>query len=438
MSLARAAFSFLVSTGLAAHSRMHFDTAPNAEDEARYTAFFPYYAEISTLSELKKKPGYGCALRSGVGGHAVLYLNGVRREPGAHYPILALCEPGDASHEGVGLSINEHYKNAVWVATEGRDFFLNGAARPGEALTRAIYERTQAQAKAMGILDGVAFHPVVFADKLPGIAPLDHMYEVSVATDYAIGFGRHRHSARLPLDHARMAEIVTFLNGLNAVYRSGTADFRWDIFRKNCCHVSHDALARAAVWSLWPKANFFLAAAFDFPVPKNEFVDLMRRTNDLPIADPHRVYDDLTARRALMQWNALPTEPGALAQAQPAVRDNEIYDTELSQIFYEVPFIGGRQRRFEDIFAHRRYLDLRENLRYFAALYRTVDQAAKPLAMFLNERGAVTDDERDCLTDFYERYRHYIRRKAREVQTAVASLPSNVPDPSHAFSSART
>ena len=37
------------------------------------------------------------------------------------------------------------------------------------------------------------------------------------------------------------------------------------------------------MWSEWPTHRPLLISAFDFPVPKNEFVNLMRRTNDLPI-----------------------------------------------------------------------------------------------------------------------------------------------------------
>ena len=56
--------------------------------------------------------------------------------------VLALCdETGDAA-DGVGLSVNAHYRNAEWVATEGRDFFFDGGLKPGQPLTRAAYRAT--------------------------------------------------------------------------------------------------------------------------------------------------------------------------------------------------------------------------------------------------------------------------------------------------------
>ena len=56
--------------------------------------------------------------------------------------------------------------------------------------------------------------------------------------------------------------------------------------------------------------RFILFAMFDFPVPKNEFVNLLYRTNDLPIDDLDALYDDEGSRRLLMQEGRLPTQPG--------------------------------------------------------------------------------------------------------------------------------
>src|SRR6185369_4995164 len=83
-----------------------------------YASVFPFYAELCALSEIKKKPGFGAEFASGFGGHSVLYLNGVCRVADAGYPTIQICD-GDAADRGVGLSVNDHYKNTNWVATEG-------------------------------------------------------------------------------------------------------------------------------------------------------------------------------------------------------------------------------------------------------------------------------------------------------------------------------
>ena len=189
----------------------YFTVPGDAIDEAAYTSIYPWYAEFCALSEIDKKPGFGAEIvPGGPGGHSILYLNGVCRVKDAGYPVVALCNDGGRPKpgEGVGLSVNDHYRNANWIATQGRDFVFRGDLPPGEALTKERYLQTQQQAEAMGILDGVVFHREVFDDQPAGMAKTAFMYDMSVATDYAVGFGRDRYCARVPLDRTKMAAIV--------------------------------------------------------------------------------------------------------------------------------------------------------------------------------------------------------------------------------------
>lgn len=341
-----------------------------------YEDFFPYYAELCALTELRKKPGFGAKLHSGIGGHLLLYLNGVRLDRAAGYPVLRLCTPDEPpARHGVGVSVNSHFRNANWVAAEGRDFLWYGDLAPDERVTREAYARTQARAKAMGILDGVEFHPELFRDKPAGMSDHDFMYEISIATDYGAQFGRDTFRARVPLDRARMGSIVDYLNRLNAPYRAGQRIFRWHVMNDNCAHTAHNALAAAGLFRPWPTGQFIPFAAFCFPVPKNEFVDLMLRTNDLPIENPRELYKDAQARQALLATGALPTAPGALASIVPAMAENDIYDVAgLRLIFFDNPFWGPYRFRFKRIFATPRYTDLHENLRHFAKRYAAAQE----------------------------------------------------------------
>jgi hypothetical protein len=413
----------LAVLGLAACSTAHIDRVATASDERLYSELFPYYAKVCAVSELKKKPGFGVEISSGMGGHSILYLNGVCRDSNAGYPVIRLCPPDTPlSERGVGVSVNAHFKNAEWVATQGHDFVFHGTLQPGERLTRTVYEQTQARAKAMGIYDGIEFHDAVFDDKPPRMSRRDYMYEVSVATDYAIGFGRDRYCARVPLDRDKMTRIVAYLNGLNAVYRNGAKEFEWNVFNNNCSHVNHNALATAGIWSRWPTGQSPLLAAFDFPVPKNEFVDLMRRTNDFPIDDPDAIYGDAAARRALLQESILPTAPGALAEAEPADQANDLYDTDLRLIFYDDPIFGSYAGHFAQIYADPRYTDLQANLQHFAALYREIERHRRPLAEFVASHDAHTQREQEELTQFYERYYGAIEQAAAGVDSALAAI----------------
>ncbi len=108
-------------------------------DEASYNSLYPWYAEFCAVSEISKKPGFGAEIvPGGPGGHSILYLNGVCRDQDAHYPVVALCGPGDPKPgQGVGLSVNDHYANANWIATEGRDFVMHGDLAPGEPVDKS-------------------------------------------------------------------------------------------------------------------------------------------------------------------------------------------------------------------------------------------------------------------------------------------------------------
>lgn len=396
-----------------------FDAATSAaRGNALYDRFYPYYAELCALSEIRKRPGFGAQFRSGMGGHSLFYLSGVCLDRDVGYPTLKLCEPNAyAADHGVGISVNSHYRNANWVAAEGRDFVFRGALRSDEPLTRESYERTQDRAKAMGVLDGIEFHERHFRHKPLHMARRDYMYEISVATDYAVAFGREAYRARVPLDRRRTGIIVDFLNALNAVYRDGKREYRWRLLNDNCAHVAHNALAKAGVWAPWPTGEFFVTAAFDFPVPKNEFVDLMVQANDLPVDDPRALFADTVARRALLDHDALPTVPGALAAAQPTVVENQIYETDrLRLIFYDNPFWGRYHRHLARIFREPRYFSLSANLSYFAMAY---ERARKSLP---GSQGSAE------MARFMARYEDYLDRGIDRVARQLAELSCTADD----------
>jgi len=372
---------------LAACSVARFDLPGAAGDEAAYAEQHPYYAEFCALSQIKKKRGYGADIRGEIGGHAVFYLNGACRIAGLGYPVLDVCDGVDGQPpNGVGISMNAHFLNAKWVATPGREFFFHGGLAPDTPLTRDRYVRVKQQAKRLGIYDGVAFRPESFAvmppgwSSSPGWTEEDAKYEVSVATDYGIGLGRGRYCARVPATRAQMAAMVAFLNDQNAPYRSGAQRFEWSVFTDNCIHLAHNALAVAGLWKPWRINRPLLIAMFDFPTPKNEFVNLMRRTNDLRLLDLATAYRDPDARRSLMSYGRLPVQPAALAEARWPQRPNEVYETELKLIFYDDPLLGPYQGQFDAIFADPRMLDLWQNSAQFAAAHRRTEAARQPLA----------------------------------------------------------
>jgi hypothetical protein len=400
-------------TGLPGCINAYYQAPHTTVDETTYAAFFPYFAEYCAVSEFDKKKGFGVDVEGGgPGGHSVLYLNGACRVRNAGYPLLTVCdEAADGMvGKGVGLSVNDHYQNANWTAADGRDFFYHGALAPGEAVTRANYERTREIAQTKGILDGVVYHDEVLKDKPEGMSVRDYMYDVAIGTDYAIDIARDRFCARVPLDRGKMEIIVRYLDELNEPYRSGRKEFHWNVLRDNCTYLAHNALAAVGLWPELPPDRPLLVAAFDFPVPKNEFVNLVWRANDMPIADPDALYDDDTARTQLDKLAWIATGPGALAEATRVVQPNDVYNTHLRLIFYDEPVFGHYQKRFDRIFSEPRYNDLTANLRYFSRLYATI--LAKPRMPQPTAARAAFD----------QRYYEVIAREKMKVDAMLATL----------------
>jgi len=388
--------------------------------EAAYTTLHPYYLEFCALSEIQKKPGHGADIRGGVGGHSTIYLNGVCRTEET-YSELKVCV-ADAAINGVGLSINAHFANANWVAIPGRDFFYHGDLKPGQALTPKVYDATKSHAKRLGIYDAIRFHDRVFDDMPPGQSREAYKYEVSIATDYAIGYGRDRYCARVPVTSTQMARIVDYLNALNRPYRDGHAEYEWSVLNDNCIHVAHNALNAAGFWPTWPTHRFILFAAFDFPVPKNEFVNTMRRANDMPIDNLLAVWNDRSARQAVLAGEGLPTREGAVATFETVVQNNALYHTDLQLIFYDEPLFGPYEPWFRRIVAEPRYTDSQANLRYFSALYARIKAEQRPLAWWLNAHPALASEP-----DFPAFYNWFYNEVTRvEAAGAAMSGPSQV------------
>jgi len=417
-----------LSTAACAAGAVVEPPATTASQEDIYRTLYPYYAEICAASQLRKNPGFGAEISSGVGGHAVLYLNRVCRKGDVAYPVLVMCDQTRDPADGVGLSVNASYKNANWVATEGRNFFFNGDLPPGKPLTRDAYRATLAKAKAKGIYKGVTFHDEVYDEMPPGFTREDYKYERSVSTDYALDFGRNRYCARVPLSRAEMVTIVKFLNDQNEPYQNGTAEFDWNLFTHNCAHMNHNALAAAHIWNEWETDRFILFALFSFPVPKNEFVNLMRRTNDLPIDDLDALYGDDAARRLLLQDGRLPTQPGALADLGTIPPLNDVYNTKSRIIFLDEQITGPYLGYFDAILQQPRYYRLQDNLAYFAGLYAKITANRQPVETYLARHPGMSPEKQADFRRFYTAYFDYIGHQTKEVARTIARLDSLPPD----------
>jgi hypothetical protein len=158
---------------------------------------------------------------------------------------------------------------------------------------------------------------------------------------------------------------------------------------------------------------------FKFPVPKNAFVDLMLRTNDMNLADPAALFEDRAARDGFLDYGVLPASPGGLAIAGPSIADNAVYDTaKLRLIFYDNPFWGPYRLHFARIFSEPRYFDAEANLRHFAAQYEKAAQAGR--------RQVHRDAEQGRFNAQYQRYILDMREVVRARLQAQSARAENL------------
>lgn len=392
------------------------------DDPALYATIYPFFIETCAVSGMKKKHGFGFEYQGGPGGHAVVYLNGVCRDTKNSHPAVQMCnEAGPSAESGVGLSANGHFSNAAWVATPGRDFFFDGDLRKDEGVNVDSYVRTQTRAKQLGILNGIRFHEEVFDNMPAGMTRDDFMYEASVATDYGISLGRGRYCARLPVSEAQMQNVVAYLNAQNFQYRDGQRMSSMTVVGNNCSHFTHNVLAAAGLWKAWPTDRFFLVSAFSFPVPKNEFVNQVRRSNDLPLDDPISLFRDAAARQALLHDGWLPVGPGAIATAEPIRPENDLYGTDVNLIFYDIPIFGSFRDNFDRIAAEPRYSNLADNLRHFATIYARISAERRPPEWWLARAGLPPGDGQTFLA-FYTRYYGVVDRMYDRIKLNLLAL----------------
>ena len=224
-----------------------------------------------------------------------------------------------------------HARSRVLPARQSRH---GGSAHASRLRCRA------GRARRLGIYDGVEIPRHRLRQHAARNRAETWKYEVSVGTDYGISLGRGRFCARVPVNREQLAAMVAYLNAQNAPYRAREREFEWKLVQDNCIHLAHNALAAAGVWKEWPTGQPLLLAVFDFPVPLNEFVALMRRTDETALLDRQTLHADTPARTALIQFDQLPVRPGAIVESRPPQSPNALYDTDVKLIFYDDPNLG--------------------------------------------------------------------------------------------------
>jgi hypothetical protein len=371
------------------------------EPDASYEALFPHYVEICALSQVRPLNGsFG-----GSAGHAVMYLHGACRVEDAPYPTIATCSEPGSEAGGVGVSVNQIFSNVNWIATPGREMFFNGNVPEGELIDEQRFEAVLQEALTRDIYRGIQVHPRFLEDRPPERSVKEWIAHQSITTDFALRLGRSLFCSRLPMTEPMLEKVVDFLNGLNAEYASGQADYNWSGYSDNCAHLVHNALAAADVWK--PRAVWTtrLRQLANLAIPANVFVHLAQRSNEFPIERFSEVYRDTSSRETLERFDRLPTRHGALLSVLPIYERNEVYDPTARLFILEGPL------RLASADARR--------------LLRTPDatELEANLQSFVQRYGQILADRTDRpLGDTEQLYYEVIERELSDVHAKLRTL----------------
>jgi hypothetical protein len=361
-----------------------------------YDQLFPYYAELCATSQFRSKiKGFG-----GVPGHAVMYLKGACKDESAPYPRLRRCsrvatDPYDPEH-GAGVSVNRWFRNVNWVAIPGQGLFYGGNLPAGERLTQAHVDATLRQAVDAGVFDGVELHE--YPTPEPERSLEDFVRRQSLATDFALQYGRSVFCARLPMTEVMLDEAMDFLNELNHHYATGEADYDWSGFADNCVHTLRNSLAAAGVWTPLSVRAIKFRQIFNLAIP---------------------IYGDEVQRDALMEFGWLPTRHGALVKSLPVHSDNEVYDTTLRLFALQSPFRQGAYRQAVRLLDDERFVELGANLHHFSRVYGQILEDR-------DEEGfGIASLRGDRYRRVRRRYYDYIEEQQEEVVSMLAQRPAS-------------
>jgi hypothetical protein len=340
-----------------------------------YNQLFPLHVEVCSVRQIVPKEGGA----GGPGGHALMYLKGVCRDPQAGYPRLKRCAPGtDLTNpeSGTVVSVDKHFKNVNWVAVEGRTMMLTGGM---ERVSRQNYDALVQQVSAGGAFDGIKYNDEflksVTAPSGATMPPAEHVkkaaIEDAVGTDFAINAGRKSSCARIPMSDAQITAMMDYLNGLNDKYASGKADYVWNGYKDNCTHVVHNALAAAGIGKPKKTNAPFYELPFNQQWPENEAFRAAKLVAEDKLEDLAGLYGNDRKREAFLKFGQGPARHGGLLEARAQIADNEMYDPSEKVLFWDVPKLNPRRKAMDRMFGDPRNTDLRVNLEHYEEAYST-------------------------------------------------------------------
>lgn len=355
-----------------------FGLAPAAAYDKAYDELFPTYIEYATGTRVKPV----LSDEGGIGGHAVVFIRGICKDETVPFPRVKLCDPLEKQkfpHDGVGISVDRNFKNANWVAIPGYDFLMNGSHVTGTPLDHDTMVKTYALAEEMKIFEGVTLHEGALPAYVTKENYTKELIKSAISTDFAVGYGRTVRKLRVPVAATKLSTMVEFLNKTNEPYLKGTAEFAWSMYTNNCAHLSSELFEIAGVRKAIPKQLPMPDQLFHLAIPGNGLITLQNETNFRNINPGHILDHDPELMNSILKDGDLPIGAGSISEKQFVIPDNHFYRTNLDRLILPPKPICNLPWSMWNTFRSvhdARFLEIGENLKYWAAKYRSaLDQA---------------------------------------------------------------
>ena len=387
-----------------------------------YDSLHPYYAEFCAVTQLTPIEGEG----GGIGGHGVMFLKGVCRDVSQGYPRLKVCDPKSIDlknpESGVSISVDKMFKNANWVASDGKDFIMTGGVRANKPVSEASEDAVVKKILSQRLLGGIQVHEQYLESKPATMSSEEFVARSAISTDFALNFGRNVLCARMPIQAKMLPAMVQYLNQRNDEYR-GEKVYNWSGIYNNCAHTTRNAFAASGIMRKLKTDQFAPLQLFNLAVPSNQFLDLMRLGNDTSLRDVVGFYNDKYKRQMLVENDWMAVQPGVLTEIVMAHGfENSRYNTGKSGfILQDMPVLNIKKRQLETILKDARYSDIRTNLLMFQAKYQDALEKKISIERLREDANANGKGELDGpeFAAFYAKYYSHLERALSEVQAQL-------------------
>ncbi len=415
-----------------------------------YNQLFPHYIQVCTMTQyirverdengkiIERKEG-------GWGGHATMFINGACLDNDVTYPRLTLCEDEEGlarADSGIGVSVNQVFKNVNWMAFPGREFFLHGEVPVDELLDGPRFEHAVQHAARSRLFDEIEMHDHLREDRPGGISEGEHLIRESIGTDFALSLARTAFCARLPLPKEVLLAVIGKLNALNEQYALTGKPYQWDLYQDNCSHAVHNAIAASGLWDakrtrLGNLRQFVRENGWHLSFPFNTVVRLAEAGNQRPIDNVMAAFRNHDIRSTFERFGWISTGHGAL------VETHAIRPVDRNRLFIEgaMPFAGSlpfdlpkaipellsgriistlnKEKQFRRFFSRDEYRDILENLYAYRARYEeTLVRAQDPAESYRSYRRMDKDEKRE-FRDFKDRFFKYIEDRLVDVNHKI-------------------